>query len=153
MELKSTQKVYKIDWNKVKEWRTDNELKLPVLSMISFYKAIGIFERVELEQKPISPIEHFTANVNTLEKIKTLIKHNWQYYNVQLKKSNDIVWKMDKGHTERRHPLTLSKTVEASLIYDFGSFCPALDPSLEDDIIIFDSAEPESITLEQKKED
>lgn len=152
MNKLSTKERYEIDWDKIKDWRTDDELSLPILSMISFYKATGIFQKIESEQKPISPIDCLSANLNTLEKIKQLIKHNWQYYNVRLKSSNNIEWKEEKGKQERRDPLTLSSKVEKSLIYDFVSYCPALDPSLEDNVVILDTTNLEKSSLKEEKE-
>ena len=131
----------KIDFASLEEYRDSSKDDLPVYSMISFYKAIGLTpyleEYKEKTGEQIIPFDNIMCNFDTLNRIKLFIKNQWQTYSLDVDSDNHVFWKGDQyGHT-RHYAKNLSKSVEASIITDFMNYCPGTDEELEDDEIVF----------------
>ena len=131
---------FKIDFDQLKNWKTDDENAFPVLSFIHVYIACGIVEKMtpimkELD-KQLCPLQHFFCNFNTMSKIHDLIRDNWSRYNIEITGDNAIQWIPKQPHTPRKRGKKVKAVVRDSILLDQNNFCPNLDNTVADDLIV-----------------
>ena len=85
MNLKYT---YKLDFDKLREWREDNENQFPILGYIDFYRACGVLDEItpvmKERNRQICPIEIFFCSADTAVKIRNLIYGTWEKFNIEV---------------------------------------------------------------------
>lgn len=124
-----------VDFDKIEKYLDENGM--PLLSMVRFYSLSGIEEAIKKYGKPISPIDNLYANFGTVQRIRNIIKDNWEHYNITIKENCHPQWKEGKGHKRRSRAYKLNSKILNSINYDFGEYAPYIDDDLEDGVISF----------------
>jgi len=131
-----------LDFDELEDWRKEDADDIPICSMISFYRACGMTDFIEKykaeEGKNIVPLDNLACNFKTLQKIKDFIETMWSEYSLDIDQDNHVFWDTKTyGKNERHYAKKLNPRVLNSLNQDFLNFCPGVDESLEDDILVF----------------
>lgn len=132
-----------LDFDALEAWRREGEKGLPVYSMLSFYEACGMQQRVkdyydEYGKDQFAPLDVVACNFYTLQRIKNLITDNWELYSMVIVENNRVEWDTRKWAPDTKHyRRKLRPRVRNSLNYDFANFCPAIDDDLPDNTLVF----------------
>lgn len=94
---------FPLDFDVLEKHKDENGL--PLLGMVGLYSVIGVADAIKEYGKPICPIDNLYANFGTVQRIRELIKSNWEHYNVTIEKDFAPGWKPNKGHHKRNFPL------------------------------------------------
>lgn len=157
----------KIDLEKIAEtdaidYDNQPEDKFPILSCLHIYDEVGLVKIAEKyadakkdlegqeKRSSISVIDHFFCNADTKEKMRKYIKENWERYNLDIKKDNEVIWKPNKSRRRNVFLRNLGPTLTNCINYDFLNYGPGTT-DIEDDVIIFFWEEDE-IVLDPEKE-
>jgi len=130
----------KIDFDLLTKYRWDSEsaTDLPIISIIKFYQASGIYDIIKKntleENKQWACIDILGCNFYTMMRIRRFIEDNWKHFNVMIDADEHIFWK-NGNKSWHKYERTLSSKISNSIKADFSMFCPSLDDSLEDNII------------------
>lgn len=133
----------KLDFNKIKQWRDPDNDDLPVYGFSSFYKACGLEEVLRKYSEEHGKVQfvafdNLLCNLETLKKIKDLIKDHWACYSLAIEEDNHVFWDTKKWKKGQKHyKKTLSDKVEANLNKNFMDYSPQPDIDVGDDIIVF----------------
>ena len=135
-------KAFRRDFSLLEAWRKDNVDKFPILSLLHVYEAVGLADEVRAIRKEIPdfqlcPIEHLFCNFDTLEKIRKLIRDNWEHFNLQMDSEGNISWIPNQPHDPRKFGRKMKARVRDSVLFDQNNFCPNLDPAVDDDTLVF----------------
>lgn len=129
----------KLNFKELQDYRTPDDNQLPIRGLVDFYRACGLMDAIEklglTEQ--IIPIQAFYCNFVTLQKIRYLIKNNWETFNLEIIDNNVTQWVPGARRAQRKRPKKLKAIVRNSVNLDFQNLCPGIDDTLEDDILIF----------------
>ncbi len=133
-----------IDFSELEKWTDPAKDDFPVISYISFYKAIGLVKAAEdyIKEHPdyyLYTLDSIFCNFTTHKHIKRLIEKNWKVYDIDIKENNAPFWKTTTKYpkgVKRNYEKTLSRRVQESLNKDFATYCPGMDDSLNVNTII-----------------
>ena len=133
----------KLDFDSLSKhwWIDDNGESFPILCCLNLYEACGLIPHIEKYAKEkegwqVVPLDNLQCNINTLEKIRSLIEHNWKIYKLDIDSDRHIIWK-DNDKKPYNYERDMTATAAASVKSDFINYCPGMDDELEDDIIVF----------------
>lgn len=123
-------------------WTDDNGESFPLLCCLNFYEASGLIPHIEshVASNPgfqVVPLDNIQANINTIEKIRSLIEHNWKIYKLDIDADRHVIWRDPEDKEPYSYERDMTATAEASVKSDFVNYCPGVDDELEDDVIVF----------------
>lgn len=151
---------YKLDFKKLRDWRSNNDNKFPILGWIDFYRACGVLDEItpimKEKNRQICPMEIMFCNYNTAHKIRELILESWEKFNIEIIGDNDIRWIPNSIHDQRKRGKKVKAIVKHSLWLDERNFHPMFDGDLENDILVCQILDPEDVAKleeEAKKEE
>lgn len=130
---------YKLDFEKLREWRNADDTQFPILGFIDFYRACGALDEigpimVERGQQ-ICPVEIFFCTSETLVKIRNLIYETWEKFNIEFK-DGKIQWVPNQPHTMRKRGRKIKAIVRDTLRWEQGELCPNVDNNIDQDVLI-----------------
>lgn len=140
--MENTKITIKLDFDSLKKykWSSPHAEDLPITSMIKFYQASGIYDKIKEmtgDSKSWACLDILACSYYTLQHIKNFIEQNWKHYNITIDSDEHIIWKK-RNKMWHDYEQTLSSKIANSLKDDFISYCPSLDENLEDDVIVLE---------------
>lgn len=134
-----------IDFSKLEEWTDSERDDLPIVSYLSFYRAIGLLEAAEKYQQDhpdfyLFHLDNILCNYSTNQGIKHFIEKNWSIYDIDIDGDNHPFWKTNiysKGtkHYEKK----IRDRIQKSLNKDFITYTPGIDDNLGvGEIVLYD---------------
>ena len=132
-----------LDFDALEEWRREGDNGLPIYSMLSFYEACGMQQKVkeyydEHGKDQFAPLDVIVCNFYTLQRIKNLITDHWELYSMVIVENNKVEWDTRKWAANTKHyRRKLRPRVRNSLNFDFANFCPSIDDDLPDNTLVF----------------
>lgn len=137
---------YKLDFEKLRAWRSPDDKELPILGFIDFYRACGVLDEItpimKEKGRQICPVEIFFCAPETLIKIRNLIHDTWAKFNIEYK-DGKIQWVPGQLHTQRKRGKKLKAIVRDTLHYEQRQYCPNIDSNIEQDVLICQIVDPE----------
>lgn len=124
--------------------------KLPILSFLGFFKRIGLVDlAIQKGLQEVCSLQQIFCNFSTFQKIRNLIKFNWEHYYLDILSNNKVVWKEEKTREKLNYSRTLSKKIKKAISLDFANYSLSIKDELEDGEILFTNGEAESnVSLE-----
>lgn len=135
------EKSIKLDFDELQEYRLSDRDELPIVGLLSFYKAIGLMDiaseyKNEYPDFVFIPLDNFKCNFNTLRKIRDFIENNWATFDITITEDNGPRWKKNAKREQHDFLKTIKPIIRRSLNSDFANYCPGLDDNVSDDIIV-----------------
>ena len=132
-----------LDFNALREyrWTNDEGEEFPILSLLHLYKASGLLDilteyyKDKPDEHPVC-IENILCNLYTLKKVKKFIEEIWGRYNIDIDRDHHVFWLGD-DHSRRNYTRKLRAAPSRSVNQDFLNYCPGIDDSLENDVLLF----------------
>lgn len=136
-------------------WTDDNGESFPILCCLNLYEACGLLPYIEAHAADhpgfqVVPLDNIQANVNTIEKIRSIIEHSWKIYKLDIDSDRHIIWRDPSDKKPYNYERDMTATAAASVKSDFLNYCPGMDDELEDDILVFRIWEKEEASPEEE---
>lgn len=142
MEAEIIKKI-ELDFDALSNWRDPEGDNFPVLSCLSFYRACGLLKEVEQyceknDKSQVCAADNILCNFYTHQRIRRFIKESWEHHNICLKNDSQIEWKYGESRRNRlKHPKSISKSIDTSILVDVLNYGPGVDEDLEDNVLVF----------------